>query len=92
MCLTKIVLCENFQKHFINTADKCIVLLHSVQCVTVNVAVRLFQLLPSAECCQFQHSTSCCTVQIHIQSADLVLFRYIAGIFRHISEIPNSDY
>ena len=25
--------------------------------------------------------TSCCTVQIHIQSADLVLFRYTAGIF-----------
>jgi len=28
----------------------------------VNVAVRLFKLLPSVECCQFQHSTSCCTV------------------------------
>ena len=30
---------------FINTADKCIVLLHSVYCVTVNVAVRLFRVL-----------------------------------------------
>ena len=47
----------------------------------MNVAVRLFQLLPSAECCQFQHSSSWCTVQIHIQSAQLVLFRYTAGIF-----------
>jgi len=28
----------------------------SVWCVTVNVAVRLFQLLPSAECCQFQQT------------------------------------
>jgi len=28
----------------------------------VNVAVRLIQLLPLAECCQFQHTTSYCTV------------------------------
>ena len=52
MCLTEFVLSANFVKYFfIITVDKCIVLLHSVWCVTVNVAVRLFQLLPSAECC-----------------------------------------
>ena len=45
------------------------------------MAVRLFQLLPSAQCCQIQHSTSYCTVEIHKQSADLVLFMYTAGIF-----------
>jgi hypothetical protein len=45
------------------------------------VAVSLFQLLHSAECCQFQHSTPCCTVQIHIQSAHSVHFRYTAGIY-----------
>ena len=47
----------------------------------MTVTVRLFQLLPSAECCQFRHNTSCYTVQINIQSAHLVLFRYTAGIF-----------
>ena len=77
---------------FITTADKCILLMHSVQCVTVNVAVRLFQLLPSAQCCQFQHSTSCCTVQIHIHSAHLVLFSYTAWISRRIRQIPDSNY
>ena len=82
----------NFQKSFfINTADKCIVLLHSVQCVTVTVAVRLFQLLPSAECCQFQHNISCCTVQIHIQSADLVLFRYTKGIFCCVAKFRRTN-
>jgi len=34
----------------------CLVTLQGFYCVTVNVAVRLFQLLPSAECCQFQHT------------------------------------
>jgi hypothetical protein len=52
----------------------------------VNVAVGLFQLLPSAECYQFQHSTPCCTVPIHILSAHFVLVRYTAGIFRHIAK------
>ena len=40
----------------------------------------------------FSTGTSCCTVQIHIQSADLVVLRYIAGIFAHILNIPDSDY
>jgi hypothetical protein len=52
----------------------------------------LSQLLLSVQCCQFQHKTSCCTVQIHIQSAHSVLFRYTAGVFRHIHKIPECNY
>jgi hypothetical protein len=68
-------------RNFVNSAGSCIVLLHSVYCVTVNVAVSLFQLLKSAECCQFHHSTSCCTVQIHVQSAHSVRFKYTIGSY-----------
>ena len=43
-----------------------------------------YRLQPNAV--SFITGTSCCTVQIHIQFAHLVLFRYTAGIFRRIAK------
>ena len=62
-----------------------------------SVLLWMWQSVCSSYCRQlnavsFSTSTSCCTVQIHIQSADLVVLRYIAGIFAHILNIPDSDY
>ena len=50
------------------------VLLWTWQCVCYSYCRQL-------NAVSFSTDTSCCTVQIHIQSADWVLFRYTAGIF-----------
>jgi len=54
-----------------------------------SVLLWMWQSVCSSYCRQlnavsFNTGTSCCTVQIHIQSADLVHFRYIAESFRCI--------
>jgi len=51
-----------------------------------SVLLWIFQCVCCSYCCQlnavnFSTDTSWCTVQIHIHSADCVLFRYTAGIF-----------
>jgi len=59
--------------------------------VTVNVEVPLFQLLPSTQFCPFQHSTPCCNVQIHIQSADSVVLGTLQGFLGSFAKLPDSD-
>ena len=55
--------------------------------VPVNVAVRLSHLLPSAECCQFQHRHCMLHCPDPLQCADWVLLRYTAGKFRRIEKL-----
>jgi len=61
-------------------------------CTVFSVLLWMWQSVCSSYCRQlnavsFNTDTSCCTVQIHIQSAVFVLFRYTAD-----SKIPERDY